>query len=190
MTTFLANQTIEGPVAGGAAGGNPVLVGVIDGSGNTQPLSGDSSGLAHVNGAVTLLASGVVTAAGTVNATAVTGLGKYKQLLVLLSVTAAATDAADTLDVYVDTSPDGGTTWVNAIHFNQILGNGGAKKFWAVLDPAGAAGTSVIAATSDAAAATVRPSMFCDYVRVRHVVVDGGGHAQSFTFAVLAYAKG
>jgi len=120
-----------------------------------------------------------------------TGLGWYKQAMILLELTDAQAAAGDTLDVYIDTSPDSGTTWVNAIHFTQILGNGAnALKFWAVLDPAGAAGTSVLAATSDAAAGDVRPSMFCDRLRVRHTVVDGGGGTQSFTYAVSAFLKG
>lgn len=138
---------------------------------------------------VTLLASTTVAAAGTVNGTAVTGLGAFRQAMLLLSVTAAATDANDTLDVYIDTSPDGGTTWVNCIHFTQVVGNGGAVKHWAVLDPGGSPGTSTIAATSDAAAGAVRPSMFCDQLRVRHVTVDPAGSNMSFTFSVVGFFK-
>jgi len=142
-----------------------------------------------LSSAQTLKASSVVTAAGSVNVTAVDGLGNYKQAQFLLDVTAAATGAGDTLDVYIDTSPDGGTTWVNIVHFTQVLGNGGAKKMWATVDPGGAPGTAVIAVTSDAASGVVRPSMFCDTVRVRHVVADGGSALQSFTFSVKAFFK-
>lgn len=146
----------------------------------------DNQGVAR---AVTLRASSAVAAAGTVNETAVTNLGAYKQLQVLLDVTAAATDVNDTLDVYIDTSIDGGTTWNNIIHFNQALGNGGAKQFWATVDPGGAPGTATIAVATDAAAAVVRPSMFGDQVRVRHVTVDPTGANMSFTFSVLALLK-
>lgn len=140
---------------------------------------------------VTLLASATYTDAeiNAVKAT-VAGLGWAKQAMILLDLTDADTAAGDTLDVYIDTSPDEGSTWVNAIHFTQILGNGAdALKFWAVLDPGGAPGTSVIAATSDAAAGVVRPSMFCDRLQVRHTVVDAGGGTQSFIYSVAAFLK-
>jgi len=141
------------------------------------------------NAAVVLLASTTDAVAHSVTSTAVTGLGQYAQMQILLSVTAAAAAAGDTLDVYVDSSPDGGTTWANAVHFTQVLGNGGAKSFTAVIDPGGAPGTSVIDVTSNASAGTVRPSMFADQLRVRYTIVDGGAHGQSFTFAVLAFGK-
>jgi hypothetical protein len=93
------------------------------------------------------------------------------------------------MDVYIDSSFDG-TTWFNVVHFPQILGNGGAKKYMATLDPAGAAGTACINITSDAAVNTVRPSMFGDRLRVRTVNVDGAvPGAESFAFSVTAFAK-
>jgi len=190
-----ADYIVEGDVpAGSAPLANPVNVGVFDGT-NVQRLSGDTSGNVNTNAsvqnsAITLCASFTDAVAGA-NKTkaAVTGLGKYKQIQILLNVTSAGAAAGDTLDVFVDTSPDSGTTWVNTIHFNQVLGNGGAVAFWATLDPAGAAGTSSTNVTADAAAAAVRPSMFTDRLRVRYTIVDGGAHGQSFTFSVLGFAK-
>ena len=44
-----------------------------------------------------------------------------------LDVTAAATDAQDLLDVYVQTKLDG-TNWTDVVHFTQVLGNGGAVR--------------------------------------------------------------
>jgi hypothetical protein len=58
---------------------------------------------------VTLHAAGAVTAGA--NDTAVTGVGPYTHAEFLLNVTAAAAVAGDTLDVFVDARPDGGTTW-------------------------------------------------------------------------------
>src|SRR6266496_1561427 len=49
----------------------------------------------------------------------------------LLNVTAAASAVGDTLDVYIQASSDGGTTYDDFVHFTQVLGNGGAKKFLA-----------------------------------------------------------
>lgn len=49
----------------------------------------------------------------------------------LLNVTSAAAAAGDTLDVYLQASSDGGTTWDDFVHFTQVLGNGGAKEYLA-----------------------------------------------------------
>lgn len=156
--------------------------------------SGDGTRLAPVHAAAareaTLKSSSTVTDAGSVNVTAVTGLGWASYALFLLSVTAAATGAGDTLDVYIDTSPDGGTTWVNAVHFTQVIGNGGAKKEWAVVSVSGAPAATATAVTSDAASGVVRPAVLGDALRVRHTVVDGGSAAQSFTFSVTALLRG
>lgn len=139
---------------------------------------------------VTLLASKTVTAAGTVNETAVTGLGGYKQAQVMLVMGAGDTDTNDTMDVYIDTSPDSGTTWINVGHFTQATGTTDAFKEILTLDPSGAAGTAVIDVTSNCAAAAVRPSMFCDRLRVRHISVDPDGTDDlSFAFSVVAFVK-
>jgi len=111
------------------------------------------------------------------------------RFVVLLSVAdASTTDAGDTLDVYVDLSPDGGTTWVNAIHFTQRAGNAaGAVKEVAVLDSASAAAT-VTDVTSDAASGAVRPYVFGNAIRARWAIVDSGDHNSSHTFGVSAFA--
>lgn len=118
---------------------------------------------------------------------ALTGLSGFKRLELLLNVTAAATAAGDLLDVFVDSSPDGGTTWVNIVHFTQVLGNGGAKKFVAIVDEGV---TDEFDATSDlAAGATPRP-FIGDRLRVRHTVVDAGADANAvFTFTVTGAFK-
>ena len=188
MTT-IANFTVEGPVGAGSQGGNPLLIGVLDASGNTQALPGDATGFAAAHGTVTLLASQMSNVAhANSRFTAVTGLGKYRRIIVVLSVTAAATAAGDTLDVFVDSSPDGaGAIKLNAIHFQQVLGNGGAVAYFAVLDPSGAAGTAAIAATSDCAAGVCRPGLLTDWMQVRETVVSAS--APSFTYSVLVFGQ-
>ena len=135
---------------------------------------------------VTLLASGARTVGA--NATPVTGLGLYRAAMIMLDVTALATDALDTLDVFIDTSPDGGTTWINAIHFTQLLGNGSAVKEWAELG-GGAPAATTTDVMADAAAGVVRPMRFTDRLRVRYAIIDSGDANQSFTFSVKAYLK-
>lgn len=133
--------------------------------------------------ALTLAASAARTAGA--NGTAVAA-HDVSRLLVLLDITASATDAGDTLDVYVDVSPDN-STWLNAIHFTQQAGNGAACKQFAVLDTATA--VTVTDVTSDAAAGAVRPGLFGAYVRARWAIADVGGDDASHTFSVTAYAQ-
>lgn len=137
---------------------------------------------------LTLLASAARTSTG--QGTAVTGLGAYKSATIFLDVTAAATDATDTLDVYVEYSPDAGTTWDNFVHFTQVLGNGGPKQFVAHVNLFGAAPDAMHAVGEALAAGSVRQVDFGDRLRVRWEITDGGGGGNvSFTFAVKASLK-
>lgn len=107
-----------------------------------------------------------------------------KALIFLLTVSAAATDAGDTLDVYVQHSVDDGTTWDDFVHFTQVLGNGGAKKFIATwlrdVTP-----ESEVKAPADAAlAAGVLQGPISPTLRVKWVIVDTGTDNASFTFSV------
>lgn len=107
-----------------------------------------------------------------------------KALIFLLTVSAAATESGDTLDVYVQHSPDDGTTWDDFIHFTQVLGNGGAKKFIATwyrdVTP-----ESELKAPADAAlAAGVLQGPISQALRVKWVIVDTSTANASFTFSV------
>lgn len=137
---------------------------------------------------LTLKSSGAQTA-GTVNGTGVTFAKAWTEAMVMLNVTAAATASNDTLDVYIDTSPDGGTTWVNVGHFTQVLGNGGAKKFVMALKNDNPGASAVIDVTSDASAGATRQYGIADRLRYRGVVVDPTGSDGSFTYAVTAFVK-
>ena len=110
----------------------------------------------------------------------------WDKALFLCVFTAKATDIGDTCDVYVDVSPDSGTTWLNAIHFTQALGNGtDAASEYAVLY-ANTPGTSIVVATADAASTAVRPTLFGNQIRARWIIVNSGTADASFTFAVKA----
>lgn len=163
------------------------------------PLRDGLHGAVCVTGgkAITLLASKTQATAATTNEASVRGFEAFRQVGILLALTDAKAAAGDTLDVYIDTTPDGddvadaSARWINVVHFTQILGNGAdSLKFLAVLNSSGDPGTSVIASTTDCAAGAVRPAWFGNRLRVRHVVVNGGTGTQSFTFEVIAYAKG
>ena len=65
--------------------------------------------------------------------------GERKRFIVINAITASATAAGDTADVYVDFSLDN-VTWYNAVHFTQQAGNGAARTEYAVLDPSAPGG--------------------------------------------------
>lgn len=105
----------------------------------------------------------------------------------ILDVTAAATAAGDTLDVYVDFSPDG-VLWVNAIHFTQVLGNGGAKREIAKINANTglATPTAPLSVAADAASGAVRNISLFEWVRYRAVSVDATTDDGSFTYSLKA----
>ncbi len=134
--------------------------------------------------AITLSASSAKVATG--DGTGVFIGGERKRFIVINAITASATAAGDTADVYVDFSLDN-VTWYNAVHFTQQAGNGAARTEYAVLDPSAPAAV-IIDVTTDAASGVTRPSLFGPYMRARWVLVDGGGGDTSHTFSVIAYA--
>ena len=138
---------------------------------------------------VSLRASAAITSATTENGTASKLDTKYSELVVILNVTAAATEVDDTLDVYVDTSFDGGSTWVNIGHFTQVLGNGGAKKYIMAFKANPITASNSVLATADQAAAAALQIGFGDKLRYRGVTVDPSGSNISFTYAVDAYLQ-
>jgi hypothetical protein len=137
-------------------------------------------------GILTLAALAARTAGANGAAVEVTG---YRRFVIVNTITVSATDAGDTLDVYVDLSLDG-TTWYNAVHFTQRAGNIPAtpRTEFAVLDSSNP-GTAVVNVTADAAAAAVRPALHGVYMRARWAIVDSGNADQSHTFSVIAYAS-
>lgn len=111
-----------------------------------------------------------------------------RELVVQLAVTEAATDNVDTLDVYVDTSFDGGSTYVNIGHFTQVLGNGGAKTFVMSFCNANPGTSAVIDVSGDASAGATRQIGWGSKLRYRGTVVDADSDG-SFTYEVKASVK-
>lgn len=136
----------------------------------------------------TLRASAAQAAAGTVTGDAVILAQKYNELVAQLVISAAATDVGDTLDVYIDTSFDGGTKWVNLGHFTQVLGNGGAKTFVMAIKNDNPGATAVYDVSADAAAGATRQIGFGDRIRYRGVMVDADADG-SFTYEVKSFLK-
>ena len=103
-------------------------------------------------------------------------------VLLTLDVTAAATDAGDTLDVTVQTLVDG-TNWVDVAAFTQVVGNGGAKAFTAKI-----IGDAALAEFDHSASLSAgsKRDLIGDAWRAKWTVVDSGDGDQSFTFSVHA----
>lgn len=134
---------------------------------------------------ITLVASNTITSsnAGT---TPVVFSPPAVALIVQLDVTAIGTDVGDTFDVTVQTMIDG-VNWVDVIHFTQLLGNGGTKRFIAKL-VAGAAEAMFENGTA-LAAGNIR-NLIGDQWRVKTTIVDSGTVNATFTYSVTAQIVG
>jgi len=132
---------------------------------------------------ITLVPSAARTASAT-EAVTINAPNLYDSAVFLLSVTAAATDVGDTLDVYLQHSPDGGTTWDDFAHFTQVLGNGGVKKFLASWAHWVTAESEMKAPADAGLAAGVLQGPVSSTWRVKWVIVDAGTDDASFTFSV------
>jgi len=132
---------------------------------------------------LTLHASAALTGAvANATDTAVPIYGERLVYLFLLDVTAAAQDAGDTLDVYVDTLI--GATWINVVHFTQVLGNGGALKYFANILPENIGTTPLV--STDLAVNTSRGVVGSEF-RCRYTLVDADADA-SITWSLTGYA--
>ena len=138
---------------------------------------------------ITLRASAEITTATTDTGTGVKQQRKYSELVVVLNATAVAADVDDTLDVYVDTSFDGGATWVNIGHFTQILGNGGAKKFIMAFKANPITGSNSVPFGANQSASAALQIGFGDQIRYRGVTVDPSGADLAITYSVTGFLQ-
>ena len=128
--------------------------------------------------------------AGTVNGDPVT-FGKYaKALGFFLDVSAAGTDALDTLDVKIQHSPDGGTTWDDIVHFTQVLGNvaNGKSQEMAFVTLEGTPEDELRSPVVNLAAANVIQGPIFPFIRAVSDIVDAdadGGFTYEVTMQVL-----
>ena len=139
---------------------------------------------------VTLLAATTVTTDATTSTTAVTGLDTYTLATVLLTVAGKTMDASTTMDVYVQYSPNGGTTWDDIAHFAQItnaaIGNGTYVLFLNALGGSSAIDRATTNGTL--AANTVRNVSWCDRLRIQLKSVNFAG-ADTITLTVSAFMQ-
>lgn len=135
---------------------------------------------------VTFKSSGAQTASSTTGET-IQVEGNYTDAVFVLDVTALATETADKLDVYIDVSPDGGQTWLNAIHFTQMDGDGSAIKEVAKISKGATLDDpdAVLAVTSDASESVVRQLFVGNTWRYRSAITDASTDNASFTYSLI-----
>lgn len=155
-----------------------VDVATLASGGNELDIDADGAAEVALPGSLkTLLAETTITTDGTTNGTAVTGLDKYTLATVLLTVSAKTMDASTTLNVRLQYSPDGGTTWDDLASFAQLtnaaIGNGTYVLFLSAMSGAGA----VDRATTDGTltANTLRNISWCDRIRAKYVSANFAG---------------
>lgn len=135
---------------------------------------------------VPLLASAARTGSGVAAITVPRHLELVRAAIIELVVALAATDAGDTLDVFLQASMDGGTTWNDVVRFTQVLGSGGAKTFEARWVREASPDVDLGAPTDKSMAAGVRQGPVGAKWRVAWVITDAGADNASFTFGLNA----
>lgn len=135
--------------------------------------------------ATTLLAATQISASGT--STANVGWHRYEDIFGIFNVTAVPSGGAPTLDVYLQASPDGGTTWRDIAAF-QFTGSVATRQFAITKHASG--GTSMLAASDGAlASGTVVQGPFGDRLRVKYTFAAGGSTG-SYTLSVSVAPSG
>lgn len=122
---------------------------------------------------------------------AVDGLGRFDAASLLLTVSGKSFDASTTLDIYVQYSPDRGTTWDDIAHFAQITNSAIGNGTYVMFLRRGTAGVAD-RATDDAATLSVnsvRNISWCDRMRIKTANVNISG-SDTITIKVQGYFQG
>ena len=120
-----------------------------------------------------------------VQASPLTGLGDYHSLLIYASLLGAT---GGTLDVYLQGSPDSGTTWVDLVHFPQLAAAATAKGYVVQITRGVSSGSAPIVVntannTPVLAANTIAPGDWGD--RLRYVFVAGASTSAGANQTIL-----
>lgn len=122
---------------------------------------------------------------------AVTRMQNFRQGLIFLDITAAATETADTLNVYIQTSPDG-TDWCDVGSFAQQAGDLTTPVRRLLTWSSYSLPTADEGACTDAtlAAGTMNQGPIADTLRVKWDITDSTTTGNlSFTFGVTGYFR-
>jgi hypothetical protein len=146
--------------------------------------SGPAAAQISSGNSVALLVPTAINANGTGNP--VIGLGQYKNLYAVLNLTAVPAGGAPTLDVYLQSSPDSGTTWRDIAHTQFTTA--AVARFVSISGDA--AGSTSIVAASDGqlAGETVVQGPWGDRLRIKYVFAAGGSSG-SYQLAISGIVK-
>lgn len=136
----------------------------------------------------TLLAATTITTDGTTAYDAVTGLDVYSRAAIQLTISGKNMDASTTLNIYIQRSLDGGTTWDDIGSFkqvtNSVMGDG---KYVMDLVLTGSSQVDRVVADGTLTANTVASvASWGDRLRVKKISANFAG-ADTITIALIAY---
>jgi len=135
---------------------------------------------------ITLLPATIITGNTATAGTQVAGLQDFTKATVLLTVADKTFDASTTMDIYVQYSPDEGTTWDDIGHFTQITDAAIDDGTYVMLLSHGTGASIADRVTDDAdgtlAAGTVRSRPWCDRMRVKY---DGANLSGTDTITLM-----
>ncbi len=105
--------------------------------------------------------------------TAVTGIGQYRSMMIFATIQGAT---GGTLDIYLQASPDNGTTWIDYAHFPQLAAAAAAiNRVW-VVSKSGQQTTLTAVGTGTSPALAVNTIVGGEWGdRIRVVFVSGAG---------------
>lgn len=129
-------------------------------------------------------------AATTVTRNTITGLSRCTMLDVLLNITTTGT-ATGTLQIYLEDSVDGGTTWDDMVSSNTFALGAAVvtQRFFVNGSIASTATSGSAAAVETLAAGTTRQGPFGDRIRVREKVSGPSGSPVGATYNITAVCK-
>jgi len=112
----------------------------------------------------------------------------YERAVVLLTVSDKTMDSSTTLNIYLQYSPDEGTTWDDLVSFAQVTNSAIADgTYVAVLNGVPATSTAARVTTDGSlAAGSVNALPWCDRLRVKYTKVNFAG-TDTITIKVQAY---
>jgi len=152
-----------------------------------QRSSNDSQAVEYYEEATLRSSAALVAATGRSNSTAVTDLETYTIAVIHLDVTVATRpDTNESLDVVVETSHDGGTTWLRMARFTTVTAVGDQVL---VLRQDSNVTPVANADSSDPNSGAISFGAFGDRIRVASTVTDAAGANATFTFSVKAFFK-
>jgi len=125
--------------------------------------------------------------AGTTNGPVMSIRNGTRALAFLLDVSACSTDAGDMLDVKIQHSPDGYTTWDDFVHFNQVFGDGGPVKEMAFLNLEAIPDEGLRYPSISLPSGSVIQGPIFPYVRAVGAIIDADGDGE-FTYSVTMQA--